>query len=94
MGGGGNIRDGGWLSDNPVKLRNALGGRWLTANYEAGDVLIFSVFTVHTSLDNASNRVRLSTDTRYQRADEPIDERWIGDEPIGHGAAGKRGKIC
>jgi ectoine hydroxylase-related dioxygenase (phytanoyl-CoA dioxygenase family) len=72
MGGGGNIRDGGWLSDNPVKLRNALGGRWLTANYEAGDVLIFSVFTVHTSLDNASNRVRLSTDTRYQRADEPI----------------------
>lgn len=94
MGGGGNISDGGWLSKDPAKLRKALGGRWLTANYELGDVLIFSVFTVHTSLDNASNKIRLSTDTRYQRADEPIDERWIGDEPIGHGAAGKRGKIC
>lgn len=94
MGGGGNIRPGGWLSDNPVKLRKALGGRWLTADFHAGDVLIFSVYTVHTSLDNASNRIRLSTDTRYQRADEPIDERWIGEEPIGHGSAGKRGKIC
>lgn len=94
MGGGGNIRPGGWLTDNPVKLRRALGGRWLTADFQAGDVLIFSVYTVHTSLDNASKRVRLSTDTRYQRADEPIDERWIGEEPIGHGAAGKRGKIC
>lgn len=94
MGGGGNIRAGGWLSDNPVKLRQALGGRWLTADYSAGDVLIFSVYTVHTSLDNASNRIRLSTDTRYQRADEPIDERWIGEHPIAHGKAGKRGKIC
>jgi hypothetical protein len=94
MGGGGNIRSGGWLSDDPVKLRKALGGRWLSADFAAGDVLIFSVFVVHTSLDNASDRIRLSTDTRYQRADEPIDERWIGDEPIGHGSAGKRGKIC
>jgi ectoine hydroxylase-related dioxygenase (phytanoyl-CoA dioxygenase family) len=94
MGGGGNISDGGWLSKDPAKLRTALGGRWLSANYELGDVLMFSVFTVHTSLDNASNKIRLSTDTRYQRADEPIDERWIGDEPIGHGSAGKRGKIC
>lgn len=94
MGGGGNIRSGGWLSDDPVKLRKALGGRWLSADFAAGDVLIFSVFVVHTSLDNASDRIRLSSDTRYQRADEPIDERWIGDEPIGHGSAGKRGKIC
>lgn len=94
MGGGGNIRAGGWLSDDPVKLRNALGGRWLTADFAAGDVLLFSVYTVHTSLDNASQRIRLSTDTRYQRADEPIDERWIGEHPIAHGKAGKRGKIC
>ena len=94
MGGGENIRAGGWLSNDPVKLRSALGGRWLTADFSVGDVLIFSVYTVHTSLDNASQRIRLSTDTRYQRADEPIDERWIGEHPIGHGKAGKRGKIC
>ncbi len=94
MGGGGNITKNGWLSKDPVKLRRNLGGRWLSANYRAGDLLVFSVFTVHTSLDNHSDTIRLSTDTRYQLASEPIDERWIGDEPIAHGPAGKRGKIC
>lgn len=94
MGGGGNIRDGGWLSDNPAKLQKHLGGRWLTAEYRAGDLLVFTVFLVHGSLDNQSDEVRLSTDTRYQLAAEPVDERWVGDEPIGHGPEGKRGMIC
>jgi len=94
MGGGGNISHGGWLSRNPVKLRENLGGRWLTGEYRAGDLLVFSVFTVHASLDNHSNRVRLSSDTRYQLASEPADERWIGPNPIAHGAAAKREMIC
>ena len=94
MGGGGNIADGGVLSKNPVKLREHLGGRWLTANFKAGDVLIFSVFTVHCSLDNHSNQIRLSSDSRYQSAAEPADHRWMGPNPIAHGAEGKRGKIC
>ncbi|HWQ12719.1 MAG TPA: phytanoyl-CoA dioxygenase family protein [Roseiflexaceae bacterium] len=94
MGGGGNIRDGGWLSDNPAKLRKNLGGRWLTTDYRAGDLLVFTVFLVHGSLDNASDEIRISTDTRYQLASEPVDERWVGEEPIGHGPAGKRGMIC
>lgn len=94
MGGGGNIAASGWLSNDAVKLRERLGGRWLTADFRAGDVLIFSMFTVHTSLDNGSNTIRLSTDTRYQLAAEPIDERWIGQQPIGHGPTGKRGMIC
>ena len=71
-----------------------MGGRWLTADYQAGDLLIFSIRTVHASLDNGSDRIRLSSDTRYQRADEPADERWIGDAPIAHGRAAKRGRIC
>jgi Phytanoyl-CoA dioxygenase (PhyH) len=94
MGGGGNIADGGVLSHNPVKLRDRLGGRWLTADFKAGDVLIFSVFTVHCSLDNHSNQIRLSSDSRYQSAAEPADHRWMGPNPIAHGPEGKRGKIC
>lgn len=94
MGGGGNIRDGGWLSDNPVKLQKNLGGRWLTADYQAGDLLVFTVYLVHGSLDNPSDQIRVSTDTRYQLASEPVDERWIGEEPIGHGPEGKKGMIC
>jgi ectoine hydroxylase-related dioxygenase (phytanoyl-CoA dioxygenase family) len=84
----------GGLSKDPVSLRAKLGGRWLTTEYAAGDVLIFSVTTVHASLDNPSNRIRLSSDSRYQLASEPADERWIGANPIGHGHAGKRGRIC
>jgi len=94
MGGGGNITAGGWLSRDPVTLRQRLGGRWLTADYTLGDLLIFSVYTVHCSLDNSSDRIRITSDTRYQLASEPVDERWIGEEPIAHGPAAKAGMIC
>lgn len=92
--------DGGWtftgtLSHNPPVVRNKFGGRWLTTEFEAGDFLTFGMFTVHASLDNRSeNRLRISSDSRYQRASEPIDERWVGVNPPGHSRAGKRGRIC
>jgi hypothetical protein len=94
MGGGGNIPLGGALSLNPFTLRERLGGRWLTADFRAGDLLTFSMYTVHTGLDNRSDRLRISCDSRYQLASEPIDERWIGENPIGHGPNAKRGMIC
>lgn len=94
LGGGGNIRQYGWLTDKPVKLRENLGGRWLTAGYSAGDLLIFTMNTIHASIDNQSNRIRLSSDSRYQPANESVDERWIGEHPIAHGAEAKRGMIC
>jgi hypothetical protein len=87
----------GWngaLSKNPVSLRQRYGGRWLTAEFKAGDVLIFGMFTIHGSLDNHSRQIRLSSDSRYQLASESIDERWVGKNPIGHSAAGKRSRIC
>ncbi len=84
----------GALSNNPVSLRKKYGGRWLSAEFQAGDVLIFGMFTVHASLDNHSSSIRLSSDSRYQLASEPVDERWVGTNPIGHSVAGKRGRIC
>jgi hypothetical protein len=84
----------GSLSYDAPALRDELGGRWLTAPFQMGDMLTFTMATVHASLDNGSDRIRLSTDSRYQRALEPADERWIGANPVGHGLAGKRGRIC
>ena len=84
----------GALDRDAAALQARLGGRWLSADYELGDVLIFTMGTVHGSIDNFSNRIRLSSDSRYQRASEPADDRWIGPEPIGHSLAGKRGRIC
>jgi hypothetical protein len=59
-----------------------------------GDLLIFGLKTVHASLDNQTMSFRFSTDTRYQAASEAIDERWIGENPSGHGIESKRGFIC
>lgn len=88
----------GAFSHDPPALREALGGRWLTADFRMGDVLLFSMATLHASLDNQGNTIRLSSDTRYQRADEPLDNRWIngpnGEKPIAHGLAAKQGRIC
>jgi hypothetical protein len=85
----------GFLSKNPVTLRAKLGGRWLTApEWRMGDFITFGMHLVHAGLDNRTDRLRLSTDTRYQRASQPIDERWIGENPIANTRAGKRGRVC
>jgi hypothetical protein len=85
----------GTLSKNPLAPQQSLGGRWLTAEeFRLGDVLFFTMTLVHGSLDNHTDRIRLSTDTRYQLASDPVDERWIGDHPPGHASAMKRGRVC
>ena len=95
------VKDGGgssfpgYLSQRPDLLPKQFGGRWLTAEaFRPGDFITFRMDMVHGSLDNHSDRVRMSTDTRYQPASEPADERWVGPNPPGHGKAGKRGRIC
>ena len=76
-----------WIGLDPEKLRKRFGGRWLGADYQAGDVLCFTMHTLHGALDNNSpvGRCRLSSDTRYQPANEPFDERWNGDVIVAHG---------
>jgi hypothetical protein len=82
------------LDEDAAALRRKLGGRWLTADYRAGDLLVFGMFTAHGALDNRTDRIRLSSDSRYQLAADPVDERWVGPNPPGHTQAGKRGVVC
>jgi ectoine hydroxylase-related dioxygenase (phytanoyl-CoA dioxygenase family) len=84
----------GWLTSNPTTLREKLGGRWLTAEYQPGDFLTFKMTMLHGSLDNQTDRIRISSDTRYQRASQPADPRWVGSNPTAHGKAAKQGRIC
>lgn len=49
---------------------------------------------IHASLDNQILHVRLATDTDYELASEEVDERWVGENSIGHCLARKRGRIC
>ncbi|MGE5292241.1 MAG: phytanoyl-CoA dioxygenase family protein [Micromonosporaceae bacterium] len=77
----------GWLSTDPVGLRRRLGGRWLSTDFRAGDVLVFGPYLVHASLDNISpeGRCRLSSDTRYLLTGDKLDERWNGGVANPHG---------
>lgn len=84
----------GLLSTNPVSLREKLGGRWLTAEYRMGDLMTFGMKLVHASLDNQTHAYRMSSDTRYQLASEPIDERWIGPDTKEYSERNRIGKIC
>ena len=84
----------GAYSLDAVAVREELGGRWLTAEYEPGDLLVFCMNMIHASSDNRTNRLRISTDTRYQLASEPADHRWIGVDPPARGIRAKRGMIC
>ncbi|MFD0670683.1 phytanoyl-CoA dioxygenase family protein [Cohnella sp. GCM10027633] len=78
-------RDGiGHYTDDPLVITEKFGGKWATAEFEAGDILIFGMFLMHCSLENTTNAYRLSVDTRYQSAFEKIDERWSGKKPKGH----------
>ncbi len=76
----------GWFSTDPVELVDSYGGQWQTTEFEMGDAMIFGMYTMHGSLRNMTHRFRLSTDTRYQRAGEPVDDRWIGESPKAHDA--------
>ncbi len=75
----------GWYSSDPLEVVQKFGGQWRTAEFQAGDAMIFGMYTLHMSLTHTAARYRLSSDTRYQLASEPQDERWIGENPKAHG---------
>ncbi|WP_018856518.1 phytanoyl-CoA dioxygenase family protein [Rhizobium sp. 42MFCr.1] len=73
-----NMTEGGWVSKDLPDMAERFDTRWLVADYEAGDVVLHSPYMIHASTTNqsASNRIRLSTDIRYQNVDDEIDARW------------------
>lgn len=68
----------GWLTKDLPTLAADMGGRWLVADYEAGDMVVHSPYMIHAASVNVDplRRIRLSTDIRFQSAAEPIDARW------------------
>jgi ectoine hydroxylase-related dioxygenase (phytanoyl-CoA dioxygenase family) len=48
--------------------------QWHTVDYEVGDALFFRAYTIHKALPNLTkDRLRLSTDNRYQKRMDEID---------------------
>jgi ectoine hydroxylase-related dioxygenase (phytanoyl-CoA dioxygenase family) len=73
-----NMTEGGWISKDLPDMAERFDARWLIADYEAGDVVLHSPYMIHASTANTDreNRIRLSTDIRYQNVRDEIDARW------------------
>ncbi len=72
--GRGKLKDG-WLTTDPYEITEKFGGRWLTTEFNPGDILIFGPFTMHASTANMTEQFRISCDIRFQPASEPPDDR-------------------
>jgi ectoine hydroxylase-related dioxygenase (phytanoyl-CoA dioxygenase family) len=80
----------GFVEEHPIDLAISRGAGLLTTAFEPGDCMVFGMWTIHAALDNgaAGGKVRLSADTRFQPAAEPMDERFRGPDPLAHGGKG------
>lgn len=78
------------MMDSAIDFARSRGSRFLTADFRPGDVIVFSMTTMHGTFDNVSPlaRTRLSVDVRWQPVDEPMDERYFGSNPGGTTGAG------
>jgi hypothetical protein len=61
----------------PLGEGQAESGAWASADYEAGDVLLFHCLTSHAALPNRDGRLRLSQDSRWQSGGQPAPARMI-----------------
>jgi len=70
---------------DPIAFVRDRQGRFLSQHFQVGDVMVFSMNTMHGSLDNKSSidRIRLSCDVRYQPAADGMDPRYFGETPVG-----------
>jgi hypothetical protein len=69
--------------EHTAKFPGAVGGRgvptediaeWHTTDFRAGDALFFHAFAIHKALPNqTADRLRISTDNRYQREGDAIE---------------------
>ena len=57
---------------------DGLGKRWLVADFEAGDVVFHTPWTIHAASHNndPKGRIRLASDLRFYEEGARLDERW------------------
>lgn len=65
------------FSTDPRELVDDFSFRLGTTHFHPGDVVIFGMHAMHSTAPNRSDRYRISIDTRYQPADEVVDERFF-----------------
>lgn len=66
----------GLLADGPREYSETFGRRWLVTDYEAGDVVLHTPYTIHASTMNydPNNVIRVGTDLRFVDSSKPWDK--------------------
>mmetsp|Transcript_52612 Transcript_52612/g.167277 ORF Transcript_52612/g.167277 Transcript_52612/m.167277 type:complete len:123 (-) Transcript_52612:34-402(-) len=95
---GGDGAASGWFSDDGRDVAAAVGPGavdWRTSDLRAGDAVVLALDTLHMTLANKTDRIRVSCDTRWQAEGEPRDDRlkvWLrrgGEAPAPGGGAAR-----
>lgn len=71
-----NSAGNGWLTRSPLTLSESYSCRWVTENFQAGDIVIFGLHTLHGSTVNTTDEYRYSCDTRFQPVGDEVDNRY------------------
>ncbi|KAG0647886.1 hypothetical protein D0Z07_6076 [Hyphodiscus hymeniophilus] len=71
-----NMMSTGLLSGGPAEFGRSHQRRWLVTNFDAGDVVLHSPYTIHASTVNhdPNNIIRLATDIRFVDSSRPWDK--------------------
>jgi ectoine hydroxylase-related dioxygenase (phytanoyl-CoA dioxygenase family) len=80
-----NMSEGGWVGKDLADMAERFDSRWLIADYEMGDMVVHSPYMIHAATQNkdSKERIRLSTDIRYQNVRDEIDARWQNHWTLG-----------
>lgn len=81
----------GWFTEDPMEFyhfktedQRFAQPIWKTTAFSAGDILIFTMRTIHMSSVNLTRKLRLSCDTRWQPVDHLADPRFVRQEQNSH----------
>lgn len=76
--------EGGWYTNNYIEMSELVEHPWVSGDFVAGDVVIMGIYLMHGSVRNQIDQVRFTVDTRFQPASHPLDDRWMGENPVAH----------
>jgi len=68
----------GWLAPDPAALALPEGCIWRTTHFAMGDVAVFGMDLLHSTVPNDSQNFRLSCDTRWQPVGSPAGSVHVG----------------
>ncbi|KAG9195540.1 phytanoyl-CoA hydroxylase [Alternaria panax] len=82
-----NMLPTGLLADGPREYSDTFDRRWLVTNYEAGDVVLHTPYTIYASTLNydPENVTRVGTDLRFVDGSKTWDTRWDKDYELNDG---------